>query len=197
MCESSISRSDVQGRSRVWELAPIDPDGAAVLARKIKHPWYRCQALARVAECSRGPRRSQLLAASILAAQEQSEPNRVVTVSSWPARVLAGSAPTEALSLVRQLVGTAELEVHNLRRAHALQALGASVADYRDLLGLVVPALVRAILGGGGPRMDRVIRETFELVRTTNPELLQSLALHHKVNAKQQMLLASLSVVEI
>lgn len=41
--------------------------------------------------------------------------------------------------------------------------------------------------------MDRVIRDTFGLVRTTNPELLYTLALHHKANRQQEKLLASIS----
>ena len=197
MSELPITQDDVRWRSRVWNMAPEDPNGAAAAARRIKHPWYRCQALARVAEFSNGPKRSELLQASIQAAQEQDEPNRVVTVSSWPVRILADASPTQAADLIRQLISVAETEPHNLRRAHALQSLAFSVSNRPELLGLIVPAMATAILGGGGPRIDRVIRDTFELVRTTNPELLRPLALHHKANRQQQKLLASVSGLEI
>lgn len=197
MSELPITSEDVRGRSRVWKMAPNDPNEAAAAARRIKHPWYRCQALARAAEFSSGRKRSQLIQASIQAAQEQDEPNRVVTVSSWPVRVLAEVSPTQAADLIRQLVSVAETEPHNLRRAHALQSLAFSVSNRPELLGLVVPAMATAILGGGGPRIERVIRDTFELVRATNPELLLPLALHHKVNRRQQKLLASISGLEI
>jgi len=193
----SITRDDVRGRPRVWEMAPDDPNEAATAARRIRHPWYRCQALARAAEFSSGPKRLQLIEASIQAAQEQDEPNRIVTVSSWPVRVLAETSPETAANLVRSLLDIAEREPHNLRRAHALQSLAFSVSSYPELLGIVVPALAASILGGGGRRMDRVIRDTFGFVRTTNPELLRPLALHHKPNQQQKRLLASVSVVDI
>ncbi|WP_235872850.1 hypothetical protein [Pseudoxanthomonas winnipegensis] len=187
-----ITQNDVRGRARVWAMAPDDPEGAAVLARRIKHPWYRCQALARVAEFSDGRNRAELLDAAIQTAQEQDEPNRIVTVSAWPLRVLVDRSPTQAESLVRRLIRVAQTEPHNLRRAHALQSLAFAVSRSPLLLGLVVPVMASAILGGHGWRIDRVIRDTFELVRETHPDLLLPLALHHKADRQQQKLLASL-----
>jgi hypothetical protein len=184
MSELPITTADVggRGRGRVFAMAPDDPDGAATIARKIKHPGYRCQALSRAAKFSSGAKRSSLLKAAIEAAYEQSEPNPIVTVASWPVAVMAEASPAQAADVIRQLLGVAETERHNLRRAHALQALARCVSHLPELLGLIVPALAAAILGGAGPRMDRVIRDTCELVRITNPELLYSLALHHKSN---------------
>ena len=173
-------------------MAPDDPKGAAAIARRIKHPWYRCQALAYAAECSRDAERARLLQESVQAAQAQDEPNRVVTVAGWPVRVLAETSPAQAADLIRQLVGIAETEPHHLRRANALQALAFSVANRPELLKLIVPALAAALLSGSGWRIGRIIRHTFELVRATHPELLRSLALHHKANRQQQRLLASI-----
>lgn len=192
MSELSITRDDVRARSLVWEMASDDPKAAAEAAHRIRHPWYRCQALARVAELSSGPVRYKLLEAAFSAAKEQREPNRIVTVSSWPLRVLADSSSEGAAQVARFLVDVAETEPHNLRRAHALQALAGAAAGHPALLSLIVPALASAILGGGGPRIDRVIRDTFELVRVSNPELLRPLAQHHKSNRQQERLLASL-----
>jgi len=193
MSGMKITPNDVRGRARVWAMAPDDPEGAAVLARRINHPWYRCQALARAAEFSDGRKRAELLDAAIRAAQEQDEPNRIVTVSAWPIRVMVDRAPDLAEGLVRRMIHLAETEPHTLRRAHALQSLAFAVSRSPSLLGLVVPAMAKAILGGHGWRIDRVIRDTFELVRETHPDLLLSLALHHKANRQQQRLLASLS----
>lgn len=192
MSELSITRDGVRARSRVWEMASDDPKAAAETARRIRHPWYRCQALARAAEFSSGPIRYKLLEAAFSAAKEQREPNRIVTVSSWPLRVLADSSSERAAQVARLLVDVAETEPHNLRRAHALQALASAVAGRPALLSLIVPALASAILGGRGPRIDRVIRDTFELVRVSNPELLRPLAHHHKSNRQQERLLATL-----
>lgn len=182
MSERPVTTADVGGRGHVFAMAPDDPDGAATIARKIKPPWYRCQALSRGAKFSSGAKRSALLKAAIEAAYEQSEPNRIVTVASWPVTVMAEASPAQAADVIRRLLGAAETERHNLRRAHALQALARCASHPSELLGLIVPALAAAILGGAGPRMDCVIRDTFELVRITNPELLYSLALHRKAN---------------
>ncbi|KTF30422.1 hypothetical protein LMG920_19370 [Xanthomonas vesicatoria] len=75
---------------------------------------------------------------------------------------------------------------HTAFAAHALQALARCATTVPELLGLIDPTLATAILGGGGPRMDRIIRDAFELVRTINPELLYSLALQHKANQQQR-----------
>lgn len=193
MSELEITRNDVGGRARVWKMAPNDPKAAAIAAHRIRHPWYRCQALTRAAEFSNGPRRSALLDSALEAAREQDEPNRIVTVSSWPIRVLAGFSPERTAELIVDLVKIAESEPHNLRRAHALRMLALSISGRPELLRLMVPAMVETVLGGGGYRMDRVIRDIFELVRASNPELLEALALHHKPGAQRNKLLASVS----
>ena len=192
MWKTDITPGDVRGRSQVSALAPKDPRAALELAHRIKHPWYRCQSLAAVAEFLRGKEQLVALNAALAAAREQGEPNRIVTVASWPIRVLARVAPANAEACLAGLVATAESEPHNLRRAHALQALARAVSPHPSLLEKVVPALVEALLGGHGPRIDRVIRDTFELVRSARPELLRSLALHHKANQQQRKLLATL-----
>jgi len=150
MSELEITRDDVGGRARVWKMAPNDPKAAAIAAHRIRHPWYRCQALTRAAEFSNGPRRSALLDSAFEAAREQREPNRIVTVSSWPIRVLAGFSPERTAELIGDLVKIAETEPHNLRRAHALQMLAFSISSQPELLRLIVPAMVATVLGGGG-----------------------------------------------
>ena len=108
MSELPITTADIHGRRRVFAMAPDDPDGPAAIARKIKHPWYRCQALSRAAEFSSGAKRSALLKAAIEAAYEQSEPNPIVTVASWPVAAMAEGSPAQAADVIRQLLGIAE-----------------------------------------------------------------------------------------
>ena len=192
-----ITASDVRDRAKVDRLAATDPKAALKLANTIAHAWYRCQSITAAAEQLRGREQLDALSAALAAAKEQIEPNRVVTVASWPVRVLAKVDPNRAAQWVPELVAIAETEPHNLRRSHALQSLAFVTSPYPEILKLVIPALVDALLGGRGPRIDRVIRDTFELVRTTHPQLLQPLALHHKANAQQQRLLALLPGEEI
>lgn len=80
-------------RNRVSAVAKTKPVEALALARSIRDPWFRCQALS-IAALHVPDRRSHNSAFddAFSAANELGEPNRVVTVSSWPvkAMVLAG-----------------------------------------------------------------------------------------------------------
>jgi hypothetical protein len=192
-----VTASDVQGRAQVSRLAVTDPKAALKLAGTITHAWYRCQSLTAAAEQLRGKEQLAALSKAFAAAKEQSEPNRVVTVASWPVAALAKVNPQLAAEWATELVTIADTEPHNLRRAHALQTLAFKTSPYPEVLRLVTPALAEALLGGHGPRIDRVIRDTFELVRATHPYLLPELARHHKANQQQQRLLTSLSGGEI
>lgn len=192
-----VTANDVRGRAQVDRLATTDPEAALKLASTIIHAWYRCQSLTAVAEQLRGKDQLNALSAALAAAKEQSEPNRVVTVASWPIRVMAAVNPEKAAEWIAALLAIAETEPHNLRRSHALQSLAFVTSPYPDLLKLVIPSLAEALLGGHGPRIDRVIRDTYGLVRSTHPQLLEPLSLHHKSNRQQQKLLASLPSEEI
>lgn len=192
MSEIEITREDVAARRRAGKLAPLDAGGSLKVARGIKHPWYRCQALAMAAEHMTGRDQERVLLESLAAAHEQDEVNRVVTVSSWPIRVLAKVRPELAAKQVEDLVALARTEPHHLRRSHALQFL-ASAADARpELLERVVPALVESLVGGHGPRIDRCIRDTFELVLSVSPALAWTVAMHHKPNSQRSRLLAAI-----
>ena len=187
-----VTASDVQCRNHVSRLAATDPNAALKLAGTIIHPWYRCQSLTAAAEQLHGEEQVAALSKSFAAAKEQSEANRVVTVASWPVAALAQVSPLLAAEWAMELVTIAKTEQHTLRRAHALQTLAFKTSTYPEVLKLVIPDLAEALLGGYGTRIDRVIRDTFELVRTTHPQLLRNLARHHKPNQRQQRLLASL-----
>lgn len=187
-----VTARDVSGRAQVSRLAATDPKAAYKLANSIAHAWYRCQSLTAAAARLSGKEQLAALAKAMAAAKEQCEPNRVVTVAAWPVRAMAQVNPKLAAEWVSELVAIAETEPHNLRRAHSLQSLAFSTSTYPEILGLVIPALVDSLLGGHGRRIDRVIRDCFELVRSTHPHLLEELAMHHKPNQQQRKLLASL-----
>lgn len=194
MNDPSITREDVRGRARVDALAPADPREALKVARAIRHPWYRCQSLAKVAEhWGTKQQRMAVLIEALESAQTQSEINRVVTVSAWPLRVMAPlEEGTAAIHLVR-LVKLADNEPHSLRRADALSAIAHSVQGRPSLLMLVVPSLVRALLQGYGWRIDRLTQWNAEIVQGTMPEVLEQLVAHHSEGRKKQLLVASLA----
>lgn len=192
MGEMDITGDDVAGRARAGTLAPLDIVRSLRVARGIKHPWYRCQALASASEHMAGRDQENVLLESLAAAREQDQINRVVTVSSWPIRVLAAVRPEVAAKHVEDLVALANTEPHNLKRSHALQALAYSVSGHPELLERVVPALAESLIGGRGRRIDRCIRDTFQLVLSVRPDLAWSVAMHHKSNSQQSKLLAAI-----
>src|SRR5437763_967031 len=91
-------------------------------ARDIRDPWCRCQALAEVAEhCSNTAAKNRVLSEAFEAALEMREPNRVVTVSSWPLKVVCKSGQEVRLkSEVSRLRGIIAAEPSPVRRADAL-----------------------------------------------------------------------------
>jgi len=87
----------VAGRTQVRRLAQESPEEALKFARKIEHPWYRCQALAIIAKDNqKHPTTIELLEESLLAAYSQDEPSRVASVAYWPLAILATTNPNIA-----------------------------------------------------------------------------------------------------
>lgn len=190
---SSITRDDVSGRSHSAKLSLTDPQNALKVARSIRHPWYRCQALSNVAE-HWGTKRQKLalLEEAFAAAQEQPEINRVVTVSAWPLAVLVGIDPANTQEHLQRLTQLAEREAHSLRRADALFAVANAVKGDPSLLALVVPALSRALLSGRGWRIDRLIRKSVETVLVSMRDVADQLIAHHSDGGKKTALIESL-----
>jgi hypothetical protein len=97
----SLAVEGVNGRQRTNDLIATDRGAALRVARSIRHPWYRCQALAALAGAEPGARkRDELLDESLSAAYEQSEPNRIVVVATWPLAHLVRVDPAKARSVV-------------------------------------------------------------------------------------------------
>ena len=122
-----------QLRHRVAAIATTKPLEALELAKQIADPWFRCQALSIAAAHARDQRtRNSAIDEALRVANELREPNRVVTVSSWPlkALVLAGQM-SRVSSEVERLLRLIATEPSPVRRADAL----------RFLLGAVSPAL--------------------------------------------------------
>jgi hypothetical protein len=190
---NSISRDDVLGRARTDKLSLTDPQAALKVARAIRHPWYRCQALSKVAEhWGTKAQRLSLLEEALAVAQEQQEINRVVTVSAWPLGVMVGIDPNAVPKHLQRLVDLASREAHTLRRADALHAVASALRNDPLLLAAVVPALTGALLGGHGWRIDRLIRSTVEIVKPFMPEVADKLVEHHSDGNKKIAFIESL-----
>ncbi|MBI1424434.1 MAG: hypothetical protein GC149_13400 [Gammaproteobacteria bacterium] len=77
-------REGVSLRGKVDILADKDVDQAYAIAKSIKHPWYRCQALAKVAEYSSDTFSKNILQESFDSAMMCHDENRRVSVACWP-----------------------------------------------------------------------------------------------------------------
>jgi len=196
MVDSSITREDVAGRARVAKLVLTEPREALKIARAIRHPWYRCQSLSMVAQhWGNAAQRKHVLLEALRSAEEQTQINRIVTVASWPLRVMASIDRDGVPQHVSRFVALANREPHSLRRADSLFALSKSVSGVFELLVLVIPSLVDALLLSYGWKTDRLIAWSIPMVRMVMPEALGPLVARHRPGSKKQRLEKSLATM--
>jgi hypothetical protein len=158
--DASSEEQGGAGRGAVYAaLRRGDITGAIATARAIRHPWYRCQSLAMAAmDLSDTKLRLVLVDEAFAAADVLDEPNRVVTVASWPIEVLAAHGPVLRLRReVDRLVGVASTEPHSLRRADALAML--LVRAWQDQIARqrVLAAFLATCHSAHGWRRDRLL----------------------------------------
>jgi hypothetical protein len=140
---------------------PAEIERGLAIARAIRDPWYRCQSLAFVAEYLDDRRRPAVLSEAFKAAYELDEPNRIVTVASWPVEVLAELGPRDRLrQAVDRLLSVIATEPHSLRRADALAAVLHRVWPVVDVRSQVLGEFRAACAAGHGWRRDRLLRHT-------------------------------------
>jgi hypothetical protein len=150
-----------KGRGEVHRALPGDVEGGLTIARAIRDPWFRCQSLALVARFLDDRRRPGVLTEAFKAADELAEPNRIVTVASWPIEVLTELGPHDRLrQTVDRLIGVISTEQHSLRRADALNAVLHRVWPVADLRSKVLGEFRAACAAGHGWRRDRLLRNT-------------------------------------
>lgn len=154
MWHDTIRPEDVKGRAETSRLLEHDSHSALKVARAIGHPWYRCQALAAVAESQHSV---PLLIESFAAAYEQTEPNRIASVASWPLRQLALFEPAMAQVELEKLLKVVATEAHGLRRLHALEKLFFAVASVPTLRQQALNAFDAAAALCHGWRTERSV----------------------------------------
>jgi len=154
MWHDTIRPEDVKGRAETSRLLPHDPRSALKVARAIRHPWYRCQALTAVAEVQHS---APLLMESLAAAYEQTEPNRIGSVASWPLRQLASLEPATAHAELEKLLSVVATEKHGLRRLHALERLFIAVASVPKLRHQALAAFIATANTCQGWRTERSV----------------------------------------
>ena len=93
--------------------------------------WYRCQALARIAQYSRDHNEQiKILHESFLAARSCESPNRIVTVGSWPVKALFNLGYREAgVTRAQELLSVIQTEKSPVKRGDAIDFLLGAVID--------------------------------------------------------------------
>ena len=174
---------DVDGRTATNRLLPHDPAGALATARAIRHPWYRCQALTSVAEILTSESDAlHILDESLAAAHEQREPNRVVTVASWPLQCLVKINQRSAAKEVEALLSLAATESHGLRRLHALDALLGAIAQDAPLRERVAKPFLATAEICFGWRAERTIGLISQYIATIDLRLAKRMIASRKPN---------------
>lgn len=155
---NDVTPDDVSGRNKSGKMLAYDRPGALKLARAIRHPWYRCQALAAVAEEEASARvRNALLLEAVAAAYEESEPNRIVSVATWPLRHLLKSNLPQAELLLPRLLATIADEPHGLRKLDGIARILHAVLPVAPLREHVLPTFEAAARASEGWRTQRII----------------------------------------
>lgn len=135
----------VNQRREVGKLADRDPLKALEVARRISDSWYRCQALAEVACHLEDPRLlKKVIGEALEAAYEQKEPNRIVTVASWPVYAMVQRGDRRRAAVVDELLQKIQTEPNPVRQAHALVLLFQAVYSEPQLRPVVLEPLLRA-----------------------------------------------------
>lgn len=151
-------RQGVLLRSQVDSMVRVNIEDAYKLAKSIKHPWYKCQALAEVADCSSQLEINSILQESFDAAMSCYDQNRRVTVACWPLRVaikndlfgLAGSFLEQCISQINQ-------EMDPVSKWCASSVLHTIKTD-KSFLKTFYTTFVNATSKGHGWRIEREIK---------------------------------------
>ncbi|MES2460887.1 MAG: hypothetical protein V4671_09900 [Armatimonadota bacterium] len=174
-----------QQRDHVSQIAESRPKEALKIARAIEDPWFRCQALTAVAfHCTDKARKNRLLEEAFQAAILTEQPNRIVSVSSWPLKALVLSGQDDKLHReVERLLLVIAPEPSPVKRSDALNAmLGAVVSAPRPLFWRVFEPFLAAcrmpLINGkrntkGQARLAYWIPLTDRFAPARTPELLQ------------------------
>ena len=158
-----VVHAGVEGRSRVHDLVTHDLDRAVREARQIEHPWYRCQSLARVAEEVRSNENAaKLLGEALAAAHAQTEPNRIVSVASWPVGVMIRRDVAGVDAEVAKLLAIIAPEPNPIRKADALMLLFYAVFPRKPLRDEVLHRLLDTLHSARGWKARRLLQFTAE-----------------------------------
>lgn len=159
-------RQGVSLRSRVDKMVHANIDDAYQLAKTIKHPWYRSQALAKVAEYSSKSFIKSILQESFDSAMNCHDQNRRVSVACWPLGIAIKKDLNGLASyFLEQCISQINQEMDPISKWCAASVVHTIKTD-SDLLKSFYNTFVSATSEGHGWRIEREI-----LVMLSDPEI--------------------------
>ena len=127
------------------EMCAADMDRALALAMSHKEPWRKCQLLAHVAwHTSNRKQFERLIKNALAAAHALNDPNRTVTVASWPVRAIAERPETDLTEIITELVDLIDREPKAVCRADALIMLFEAAYKKHSVRSIILPPLLDA-----------------------------------------------------
>ncbi len=164
-------------RDLAAQLAPGDPERALVLARRIKDPWFACQALAWVARYCPEDQFNKIIAESLHMGGKADDPYKIVASAAWPIRAIVERDHSDKLlSFIVELLNRAKEIELMVSRSEALflvfQALfPAGREKWFDVLQYLINASIPLISW----RQKRNLRDTILIVWNEDEELAKDL----------------------
>ena len=170
-----MSLTPTGARQLSGKLAGSDAERALAIARGIKEPWFRCQALSQVARYWPRDDYPRLLKEAIEAADSQDDIYKRVTVSAWPIRAYLerGSSSPARRVLERYTRAAASIENMGSRSEALLMLFQAAKPFAADLWKPVFWALVEATEPPLAWRQRRNIRDAIAMVGRDDPQLVE------------------------
>ena len=148
----------VKLRHKVDTIVKNDFSHAYELAKSIKHPWYKCQALAAVADCASKTSIKSILLESFESALNCHDQNRRVSVACWPLRVaISNNLNDLANSFLDQCISQINQEMDPISKWCAA-AVVHTIKEDSNLLKNFYNTFVNATIKGHGWRVEREIK---------------------------------------
>lgn len=155
--QNDISQG-VKLRRQVSENVAKDIAQAYELAKSLRHPWYKCQALSEVADHSTSKSIRRILQESFDSAMNCHDQNRRVSVACWPLRVaIKNNLKDLANSFLAQCINQLNQEMDPISKWCAASVVYTIKVD-TDLLKSFYNTFVNATSKGHGWRVEREIK---------------------------------------
>jgi hypothetical protein len=164
-------------RNLVAHIAPGDPEHALVIARRIKDPWFACQALAWVARYCPEAQFDKIIGESFHVGSKADDPYKIVASTAWPIRAIVERGHLDKLhSFIVELLNQAkEIELLVSRSEALFLVFQALFPAGREQWFDVLQGLLNASYPLISWRQKRNLRDTILIIWNEDEELAKDL----------------------